>query len=435
MTQPLKIVAIIGCPNVGKSTLFNRIIGRKKAVTSEIPGVTRDRHYAPFTWQGTSFLLVDTGGYIPAAKEGIEASVLRQTDEAITEADLILFMVDGKVGITKEDQEARNLLVRSGKRVLLVVSKIDTGRQESELASFFRLGLGEPVGVSGLSGRGMGDMLDVVVEGLPETPSPAEVEDDGIPIAIVGRPNVGKSSFANALLGSDRHIVHENAGTTRDAVDSTLSFEGERVLLIDTAGLKRVVKIKDSVEYYSFLRTLRTIDRCDVAVVLFDVSMGLISGDIRIMSDVVQAGKGLVVAANKWDLVAKDGRTASTIEEIIRERIPDKKSYPIIFISALNRKRVEKALKIALEIHKNRNMRIPTPQLNEFMRSVSPPSGSSRVKIYYAVQSAATPPEFVFFTNLPGKVRSNYTRYLERSIRDAFGFMGTPIRIVFKQKQ
>ncbi len=342
MQHTSNIVAIIGCPNVGKSTLFNRIIGAKKAVTSEVPGVTRDRHYAPFTWCGVSFLLVDTGGYIPAAKGGVEASILRQTNEAISQANLILFMVDGKVGITEDDLKVRNILVRSGRDILLVVSKIDTGKEEAEIASFFRLGLGNPYGVSGLSGRGVGDLLDKIVEILPEAVLSDEVKKDDIAIAIIGRPNVGKSSFANALLGSERHIVTSNAGTTRDAVDSLLTFGDERIVLIDTAGLKRVVKIKDSLEYYSYLRTLKAVNRCDVAVVLFDAFIGLTASDIRILNEVTQAGKGLVIAANKWDLVEKDSNTAVLVEKMIRKKIPDKKSYPILFISALKSKRIEK---------------------------------------------------------------------------------------------
>ena len=434
MTKPAGIVGIVGCPNVGKSTLFNRIIGKRRAVTSEQPGVTRDRHYARFTWQGITFLLVDTGGYIPGAKAGVDASIRSQTEEAISQADLILFMVDGKVGITSEDQEVRNLLVKSKKPVLLVVSKIDRKRDEMELSSFYRLGLGDPIGVSGLSGRGTGDLLDRIIENLPE-PEEYDIEENlGVPIAIIGRPNVGKSSFANAILRSERHIVHEKAGTTRDSIDSPIIFNGERVILIDTAGIRRVVKIRESIEYYSYLRTMKSIDRCDVAIVLFDTFEGLIAGDIRILDDVVQAGKGLVIAANKWDLIKKDMHTSAILEKAIRKRIPDKAHYPITFISAKHGQRVEKTIEKALEIHKIRSNRVQTADLNRFMKTIKPPAGSSRVKINYAVQSSTNPPEFVFFVNITGKIRPDYSRYLERSLRETFQFEGTPLRIIFRKK-
>ena len=435
MSQPL--VAIVGRPNVGKSTLFNRIVGQRSAIVHDLPGVTRDRHYADTSWAGKAFSLVDTGGFIPRSDDVIETAIREQAQVAIEEADVVLFVVDGRDSLVPADHDVAEILRRSEKKVILVVNKIDGEKQEPALAEFFALGLGEPVGVSALQGRSIGDLLDVVTTGFAM--QDAREADPRLKIAVIGKPNVGKSSFVNALLQEERHIVTDIPGTTRDPIDAILKFHGEEIVLVDTAGLRRRSKITESVEFFSTVRTLKSIDRCDVAVVLLDAVAGPEHQDLRIIETAIDRKRPVIIAVNKWDLVEKNDQTAKHFEHALRERLRIYDFIPIIFISALTHQRIYKVLDLVKNVDAEQDRRIQTSELNDLLgvdiRAFPPRSRSGKeIKIKYITQVRSRPPVFAFFCNEPKMIDDNYRRYLENRIRGHFAFSGVPITLSFKQK-
>ncbi len=429
------IVAIIGRPNVGKSTLFNRIIRKPLAITDDRPGVTRDRNAVDFEWNGRTFMLVDTGGYVISSKDVMEQAVSEQSSIAVEESDVVLFLVDVKSGITDLDSDIAHVLLKSGKPVVLGVNKVDRGRDESDSYEFYNLGLGEPFPVSGKTGRGTGDLLDELVNALPSEDEEIIDDPDILKIALIGRPNVGKSSIVNSLTGENSVLVTEIPGTTRDSTDTRLTVDGRDIILVDTAGLKRITKLKESLEYYSSLRTLRSLSRCDIAVVVIDINEGLTSYDKRLVSDVTEAGKGLIIAANKWDLIAKDHTTMKRFETEIFDELPDKTAYPVVFTSALNGKRVPKLLDVALKIDERRKYRVQTSELNSFVEKLAVPPGCGDIAVLYATQYGVNPPSFVFFVKDVRRVKDNFTRYLEGNLRRQFGMEGTPIKLTFKRRK
>jgi len=431
----IPIVAIIGRPNVGKSTLFNRIIRKPLAITDSRSGVTRDRNAAKFEWNGRKFMLIDTGGFVISSKDIMEKAVSEQSRLAIEEADVILFLADVKSGITDLDSELGYILIKSGRPVILAVNKVDRNRDESDIYEFYHLGLGEPLPVSGKTGRGTGDLLDEIAASLPPENEKGQDDSAALKIALIGRPNVGKSSIVNCLSGTNSVLVTDMPGTTRDSTDTRLTVNGREIILVDTAGLKRVAKLKESLEYYSSLRTLRSLSRCNVAVLVININEGLTSYEKRLVNDVTEAGKGLIIGANKWDLVPKNHMTMKRIETRILDELPDKAPYPIVFISAKTGKRISKLLDVALDIDERRKRRIQTAELNRFIETFSPPPVSGDITFRYATQYGVSPPSFVFFVNDIRKVRENFTRYLERALRKQFGFEGTPIRLSFRRRE
>ena len=430
----LPTVAIVGRPNVGKSTLFNRIVGRRVAIVAEREGVTRDRQFARADWAGRQFLLADTGGILDVPERPLDREVRAQVLTAIAHADVVLFVVDGRSGIHPVDEHVADLLRRSDRPVVLAVNKLDELAGATEHLEFYRLGLGDPVPVSALSGRGSGDLLDRVVSELPD-PVDADEEEYALRLAVIGKPNVGKSSFVNRLLGEDRVLVHDEAGTTRDAIDTTLEFEGERILLIDTAGLRRRSRVDDEVEFYSRLRAAGAIERADVCVLVTDARAGLTNQDFRIGEEAWEKGCGLVLVVNKWDLIEDRGPDVlATFERELRERAPYLRFVPILTASALTGKRVRKALELAREVQAQRTRRIPTAEVNRVLgaltaRKQPPQGGRGDVRIRYGSQVATAPPRFVLWVNRPKDLQRTYLRYLANGFREAWGFLGSPIRI------
>lgn len=431
----IPIVAIIGRPNVGKSTLFNRIIRKQLAITDKQSGVTRDRNAVEFEWNKRKFMLVDTGGYVVSSKDQMEQAVSEQSRIAIEEADVILLLVDIKSGITDLDFEIRDEIIKSGKPVVLGANKTDRNRDESYIYEFYNMGIGNPYPISGKTGRGSGDLLDAVIELFPDDDTEIKEEISALRIAIIGRPNVGKSSIVNSLSGRKSVLVTDIPGTTRDPTNTYLQYHGCDVILVDTAGLKRITKLKESLEYYSYLRTQKSLARCDVAVVVMDVHQGLTSYEKNLIDDVTNNGKGLIIAANKWDLVNKNHKTMREIETEIYDRLPDKIHYPIIFTSAITGKRVTKIIETALKIDEARKYRIKTSEFNDFIEKLPIPPGAGDVSILYGTQHNVEPPSFVFFVKDVRNVKDNFKRYLERSIRDQFGLVGTPISLSFKNRR
>jgi GTP-binding protein len=439
-TSPL--VAIVGRPNVGKSTLFNRTIRERKAVVDDVPGVTRDRIYAHAEWGGVPFRLVDTGGLVPNTRDPMERAIRAQAQVAMEEAAVIVFMVDVETGVTDLDAMVAAELRRSGRPVVLTVNKVDNEKREIDAHEFHSLGLGKPWPVSAISGRGTGDMLDALVETVSETVDPEvpdESESSSLKVAVLGRPNVGKSSFVNTVCGTERVIVSPSAGTTRDSADIEVVFEDQPLLLIDTAGLRRRSRVTENVEYYSALRALQSLDRCDVAILLLDATEGATHQDARILERVLDRGKGAVIAVNKWDLVEKETGTAESYELDLRDVFPFAGFIPVLFISALSGQRVARCLKLALESGEARRREVKTSQFNTFMESslrgneaITPAMGDMR--IYYGVQAGIEPPTFLFFVNDPDKVKPNFKRYLERLIRESFSLEGTPVRLRFRAR-
>ena len=429
----MPVVTIVGRPNVGKSTLLNRIIRRPAAITHERPGVTRDRNAVEFEWNGRAFLLVDTGGYVASSRDALEHAVSEQSMIAVEESDVVLLLVDVKSGITDQDEAIRDVLVRRRKPVVLGVNKVDRNRDEADMYGFYHLGLGDPYPVSGLTGRGTGDLLDAIVNLLPPEKPGSPDDDEAIRIAVIGRPNVGKSSLVNALAGKQAVLVSDIPGTTRDSTDTRLTLNGRRMILVDTAGLKRVTKLKESLEYYSSLRTIRSLARCDVAVTVIDISVGLTAYDKAIIDDTEHAGKGLIIAANKWDLVEKDTMTMKHFERELRDALPDKEDYPVVFISAKTGQRVRNILEIADRIQQARKLHIPTAEFNRFAETLPIPPGAGDLTIRYGAQTGTEPPAFVLFMSDPAKVKDNFIRYVERAIRKTFGFEGAPIRLSFRK--
>ncbi len=434
----IPIAAIIGRPNVGKSTLFNRLLKKRIAVVDDQPGITRDRNYALTTWNKKSFYLVDTGGYVPSSRSEMERMVKAQAEIAISEADLILFIVDAKVGEQSLDLEIAKRLRKTKKGVVLVANKVDGARDEDDVHSLRRLGLGEPTAVSALSGRNIGDLLDQIVSGLPEEIR-YEEKKESIKVAVIGRPNVGKSSFVNALLGEEKLIVSETPGTTRDAIDTEVEINGRSFTLIDTAGLRRKAKIRESLEYYTTLRTLRSIERCDVALILIEAPEGLLKQDVRIASEVHDLRKGMVIGINKWDIVEKDEKTADVYTKALKQKAPFLNFVPLIYISAKTAQRVKAAMDLVSKVYEERLKRVETAELNQRLEKdikAKPPASvkGKYIRIYYVTQTGTQPPTFVFFCNYPELLQKSYLRYLENKIRQHFSFLGTPVRIKVKKR-
>jgi len=433
----MNLVAIVGRPNVGKSTLFNRIIEHKEAIVEDTPGVTRDRIYGEASWNGKDFFLIDTGGFIPGSEDKIEKAIREQAYIAIEEADSIIFLVDGKDGVTPFDLDIASILRNSKKKVTLVVNKCDNAKQDLNSYEFHSLGLGEPNPISALGGRNTGDFLDEATEHL--STDNKEKNDPRLKIAVVGRPNVGKSSICNALLGQERMIVTDIAGTTRDSIDSTLKYYGEEIVLIDTAGLRRKSNIKENIEFYSTLRTARAIERCDVAIVVIDATLGLEDQDKKIINQVSEKRKGIIIAVNKWDLIEKDTNTAAIFTERIRDLMQTFSYIPVEYISAVTKQRITRLPATALKILERRKTRISTGKLNrEFiplLEKTPPPAVQGRdLRINYVTQVNTEPPVFAFFCNHPQFIPDAYKRFLENTMRKVFDFEGTPVSFVFRKK-
>ncbi len=433
----MALVAIVGRPNVGKSTLFNRLTESRQAIVHDAPGVTRDRIYGQVIWNGKEFALVDTGGYVPRSADRFERAIREQVQIALTEADIVLLVTDVMAGVTDLDQEMAQMLRRSKKPVFVVANKADNEKRQWEAASMYSLGLGEVYSVSATNGMGTGDFLDAVVAALPKK---EQSEDDGgVRIALIGRPNVGKSQLTNTLLRQERSIVTEISGTTRDSVDAELTYRGEAITLVDTAGLRRRTKVRENIEFYATLRTERAIRSCDVAVLLLDATVGLEAQDINVLKEAETLRKGLVIVANKWDLVEKETNTARDTERAIRERLKTLDYVPILFVSALTGKRAHRVLDICLEIMRNAAYRVPTSELNRTVQQsigrYHPPTWRGRyVQIKYVTQVGVSPPLFAFFCNHPQGVGTGYVRYLENQLRKAYGFAGVPITLAFRRK-
>lgn len=437
MSKP--IVTIVGRPNVGKSTLFNRLIGKRLAIVHDEPGVTRDRHYANADWAGTYFTLIDTGGFVPESDDIFEKAIREQAQISIEESDAVIFLVDATVGIHPMDEEIAGILRKSGRPILLAVNKVDSEKREVTRNEFYSLGLGEPYAISALGGRLIGDFLDELTKVIPEMEQPDD-EERQLHLAVIGRPNVGKSSLVNSFLGKERAIVTEIPGTTRDAIDSTFHYQKKEIVLIDTAGLRRRSKIKENVEYYSTLRTLRSIDRADVALLLIDAMVGLTHQDIDVLTEAVKLRKGIVIGVNKWDLVEKETNTAREFELRIHEAIKTFDYIPVVFLSALTKQRIAKSLDLCLAVHEERSKRIDTSALNEaleeIIKQLPPPSTpvGKEVKLNYVTQVKTSPPVLLFFSNEPKHISQSYRRFLERRMRDAFGFKGVPLTLQFRRK-
>ena len=437
MSRTLPVVAVVGRPNVGKSTFFNRVIGGRVAIVDEQPGVTRDRNFGKADWAGHHFYLVDTGGVIEGSDEPLDRAIREQAYAAVAEADVILFLVDGKAGVHPLDERLAEILRKSGPPVLLVVNKMDNLPQDKSHLDLWSLGMGEPIPVSALSGKGSGDLLDAVVASLPEQED-ADEGEDVIRVAVVGKPNVGKSSFVNRLFGEDRVVVSEVPGTTRDPVDTPLQYHGKNLVFVDTAGLRRQSKIKDSLEYYSALRTAKVVREADVCLVLVDATEPIHVQDLKVAEQAWEAGAGVILVANKWDLVEKDHQTAPQFEKDLKERAPFLRWIPAVFTSALSGQRVRKCLDMILEVQEERHRRIATTDVNEalagLLRHQPPPhSRGRRVKIRYGTQVSVAPPTFIFFANLPKALPEHYIRYVHNNLRDRWGFVGSPIRVRFRE--
>lgn len=432
------IVAIVGRPNVGKSTLFNRITGGRTAIVESVPGVTRDRIYGDAEWLDKWFSIIDTGG-IDFQDDVITRQVRQQALVAVDEADVIIFVVDGREGLTGVDEEIASILRRSSKPVVLCVNKVESTEQTWEASvDFYALGLGEPILVSAAHGRNIGDLLDAVVEHFP---ADADVtEDDSLKVAIVGRPNVGKSSLVNKILGEERVIVTDIPGTTRDAIDTKFVFRDQNLTLIDTAGLRRKSKVDESVEYYSVIRTLRAVERSDIAVIMIDAVEGLTDQDKRIAGIAHEQGRGIILAVNKWDLVLKETNTMRDFEKGLREQLLFLDFAPVVFISARTGERIDKLLELCLMVHESRNMRLSTGVVNQIIQDAvamnQPPSDKGvPLKIYYGAQVQVKPPTFVLHVNRTDLLHFSYQRYLENRIRQEYAFVGTPIMIVAKERE
>ncbi len=439
------VVAIVGRPNVGKSTLFNRLVGERRAIVEDLPGTTRDRLYGDTEWQGVDFTIIDTGGlqdedeFDRLAPREISALTQNQARFAIEEADVILFLVDGASGITAADHDVAEIVRRSEKPVILGVNKTESESRRINAIEFYELGIGEPIAFSSLHGIGTGDLLDALVPFLPRAEE-EEAEPEYPAFAIVGRPNVGKSALLNALIGEERTIVSDTPGTTRDSIDTTIDWAGNTVTLIDTAGIRRRGKVEPGVEKHSVLRSMRAIDRADVALLVLDAEEGFTAQDTHIAGYVAEAQKGLILVVNKWDLVVKDSKTMKEFQDAAAETFSFVPYAPMVFTSALTRQRVDQIVEVALHVYGERQKRIPTGEINRMLREAvaqhPPPSRPSNwLKFYYATQSDVAPPRFVFFCNDPRNVHFSYQRYLENTIRSRWGFDGSPIVMHFRSRR
>jgi len=431
------IVAIVGRPNVGKSTLFNRLVQRREAIVDAVSGVTRDRNYGKSEWNGRIFSVIDTGGYILGSDDVFEAEIDKQVELAIDEADVIIFMVDVESGVTGMDNDVADLLRKAKKPVFLAVNKVDSSMRESDAAEFYALGLGDYYTIASISGSGTGDLLDAVVEALPKQDEP---EEDELPrFAVVGRPNAGKSSFINALIGEERYIVTDIAGTTRDAVDTRYKGFGFEFNLVDTAGIRKKSRVSEDLEFYSVMRSVRAIEHSDVCILIVDATRGFEGQDQSIFWLAEKNKKGIVILVNKWDLVEKETNSTKIFEEKIRQEIAPFTDVPIIFVSALTKQRIFKAIETAVEVYENRKQKISTSKLNDTMLEIvkqnPPPANKGKyIKIKYCMQLPSPTPQFVFFANLPQYVKDPYKRYVENKMREIYKFSGVPIVIHFRSK-
>lgn len=431
------IVAIVGRPNVGKSTFFNRLIKRREAIVDAVSGVTRDRHYGKTDWNGVEFSVIDTGGYLAGGDDTFQKEIDKQVNLAIDEADAIIFMVNVEDGLTGMDESVAALLRKSKKPVFVVVNKVDSNNRRYDAHEFYALGFEHLFSISSINGSGTGDLLDELVKSLPEK---EQKEEENLPrFAVVGRPNAGKSSFINALIGEDRYIVTDIAGTTRDAIDTRYNRFGFEFNLVDTAGIRRKSKVKEDLEFYSVMRSIRAIEHSDVCILMLDATRGFESQDANIFWLAQRNRKGIVILVNKWDLVEKENNTAKAYEAAIRKEIEPFTDVPIIFVSALNKQRIYKAIETALEVYNNRTKRIPTRQLNEVMLPIienyPPPAIKGKyVKIKFCTQLPTPMPQFAFFANLPQYVKDPYRRFIENKLRENFDFKGVPIDVYFRQK-
>jgi GTP-binding protein len=433
------IVAIVGRPNVGKSTFFNRLIKRREAIVDSVSGVTRDRNYGKSEWNGKEFSVIDTGGYIKGSDDIFEGEIRRKVELAIDEADAIIFVVDVEEGITPMDAEVAKLLRKVTKPILLAVNKVDNAMREKDAVEFYNLGLGEYFTIASISGSGTGELLDKLVEVLPELPVVSEEEEQLPRFCVVGRPNAGKSSFINALIGEDRFVVTDIAGTTRDSIDTRYNRFGFEFNLVDTAGIRRKAKVKEDLEFYSVMRSVRAIEHSDVCILLIDATRGFEGQDQSIFWLAEKNRKGVIILVNKWDLVEKDTMSTRDYEAKIREELQPFTDVPIIFTSALTKQRLLKALEETVKVFENRKQRIPTSKLNDFMlkliEAYPPPALKGKyVKIKYCMQLPTPTPQFVFFANLPQYVKEPYKRFLENKIRENWDFSGVPIDIYIREK-
>lgn len=436
----MSLVAIVGRPNVGKSTLFNRLVGMRQAIVDETAGVTRDRHYGKCEWCGTEFSIVDTGGYTSNSDDIFEEEIRKQVVLAVEESDLVLFMVEASAGITDYDAEIADMLRRSGKPVVLAVNKVDSGEKVYDTFQFYSLGLGEVWSISSANGGGTGDLLDEIVRRLPADASADNDEHPELPhFTIVGRPNVGKSSLTNALLGIERNIVTPIAGTTRDSIATLFNKFGHEFMLVDTAGMRRKSKVHEDLEFYSVMRSIRAIEHSDVCILMVDAQNGIEAQDMSIFNLIQRNRKGCVIVVNKWDAVEKDSNTMKKYTEAIRERIAPNNDIPIIFTSVLNKQRIMDVLDAAEKVYANYSKKIPTSKLNEVMlpeiENYPPPAWKGKyVKIKYITQLPTRSPSFAFFCNLPQYIREPYRRFLENRLRENFDFTGCPLQIFIRQK-
>ncbi|MDG1172194.1 MAG: ribosome biogenesis GTPase Der [Polaribacter sp.] len=433
------IVAIVGRPNVGKSTLFNRLVQRREAIVDSVSGVTRDRHYGKSDWNGKEFSVIDTGGYSVGSDDIFEGEIRKQVNLAIDEADIIVFVVNVEDGITPMDAEVAKLLRKVKKPIFTVVNKVDNALREPDAVEFYNLGLGDYFTIASINGSGTGDLLDALAEKMP-APEEVDLEKEELPrFAVVGRPNAGKSSFINALIGEDRNIVTNIAGTTRDSIDTKYNRFGFDFNLVDTAGIRKKSRVKEDLEFYSVMRAVRSIEYSDVIVLVVDATRGFEGQDQNIFWLAEKNRKGVVILINKWDLIEKETNTMRDFEAMVRKQIEPFTDVPIIFISALTKQRLFKAIETAVEVFENRKNKIPTSKLNDAMldivKSYPPPATKGKfVKIKYCMQLPTPTPQFAFFCNLPQYVREPYKRFIENKLRETYNFTGTPITIYFRQK-
>lgn len=437
-TMAKPVVAIVGRPNVGKSTLFNKIAGKRISIVEDVPGVTRDRIYAEAEWLGRTFIMIDTGGLEPYSQDIIMQQMVRQAEIAIETANVIIFVVDGQEGITATDQEVANMLRKTSKKVILACNKIDSPKYKDNIYEFYNLGIGEPIGISAGQALGIGDLLDEVISGFPHEDE-EEYDDLTIKVALVGRPNVGKSSIINKILGEDRVIVSNIPGTTRDAIDTPFEADGQKYVLIDTAGMRKKGRINEAIERYSVIRSLTAIERSDVCILVIDGETGVTEQDSKIAGYMHEQGRGAIIVVNKWDLVEKDDKTMNRYKDDIMKELSFMNYAPIMFVSALTGKRIPKILEMVNYVSNQHAMRIQTGLLNDVINEavlMNQPavSGGRRLNILYATQVSVKPPTFAIFVNDPELMHFSYERYLENQIRKSFDFQGTPIRFLIRGK-
>jgi GTP-binding protein len=435
----MAIVAIVGRPNVGKSTLFNRLTESRAAIVQETSGVTRDRHYGKAEWNGIEFSLIDTGGYVKGSDDVFEDEIRKQVVIALEESNAVIFVVDVETGITDLDESVANLLRKTKKPTFVVVNKVDNSERINDTYEFYNFGLENVVNISAINGSGTGELLDGLTDALKELDKPEEIDADLPRIAIVGKPNVGKSSFTNALIGEERNIVTDISGTTRDSIDTRLNMFGFDMVLVDTAGIRKKSKVHEDIEFYSVMRSIRSIESADVCVFMIDAQDGIEKQDLSIFSVIERNKKGIVLLVNKWDLIDKETNTMKEFEDDIRSKIAPFNDIPILFVSALTKQRIHKALENVVEVFNNRTQKIPTSKLNDYMLGVMekfpPPANKGKfVRIKFVTQLPTHSPSFAFFCNLPQYIPDSYKRFLENKLREKYNLTGVPIRIFFRKK-